>query len=253
MSEAERLRLACRWDDALAALAGRDDVEARMERVQVLADKNMLAEDVEDELERAIDALDGEAAGDTRIAAFVQTRRGLKLHAAFLQDRSQGEPPDEMVLFESALAIRRELGDEQDIAESLFHVGLVHQVVRGDHATAEPYFEESYDRARGVGDAMLMSYAVRHRGFARQAAGDLDAAEAELRESRELRRASGWAAGIAAAEAGVAQLLGERGRLDEAIELTEKARAILVEIGAVRVLGFADGQLAELRAAAEAS
>jgi len=100
---------------------------------------------------------------------------------------------------------------------------------------------------------MLMSYAVRHRGFARQAAGDLDAAEADLRESLELRRATGWAAGIAAAEAGVAQLLGERGRLDEAIELTEKARAILVEIGAVRVLGFADGQLAELRAAAEAS
>ena len=35
--------------------------------------------------------------------------------------------------FEQALAIRQEIRDEPGIAESLFHVGLVHQVVRGDH------------------------------------------------------------------------------------------------------------------------
>ena len=74
----------------------------------------------------------------------------------------------------------------------LFHVGLVHQVVRGDHGTARPYFEESYDRAVSLGDDVLASYALRHVAFCDEEAGDLDAAERRHEETLELRRRAGW-------------------------------------------------------------
>ena len=122
-----------------------------------------------------LEALSAAAGGDRRVEAFVLARRGLKLHSAFLRDRSRGEPPDELPLFEQALSIRRELGDEAGIAESLFHIGLVHQVVRGDSRTSLPFFDESYHRALALGDELLMSYAFRHSGFARQEAGEREA------------------------------------------------------------------------------
>jgi tetratricopeptide (TPR) repeat protein len=251
VNQAERLRLACRWDDALELLAGREDVEARVERVRILTDKHTLAEDVGGELTGAIDELAGAAGGDPRVDSFVRTERGLKLHAEFLQDRSKGEPPDELRLFEEALELRRGYGDERKIAESLFHVGLVHQVIRGDTPTSEPFFRESYDRAKAAGDEMVMSYAVRHLGFAFLEAGDLDGAEEAMRESLELRKRTGWVAGIAAAESGVAAVSAARGRTTDAIELVESARSRLVEIRANRALRFADAQLEGLRAGRE--
>jgi tetratricopeptide (TPR) repeat protein len=247
VTEAERLRLAGRWDDALETLAGRDDVEAAMERVRILADVNMLVRDVDGELERAIDAVETLGVGDRRAEAFVLERRGLRLHTAFLHDRSAGEPPDELPLFEQALGLRREIGDERGIAESLFHIGLVHQVVRDDSPASLPWFQESYERAREAGDDLLRSYTVRHLGFAYQEAGDTAGAEQALRESLELRREAGWTAGVAAAELGLAGLLAERDRSDEARALAESARATLETLGATRFLAFAQAQLDELR------
>src|SRR5687768_5200074 len=121
VERARALRLQGRWADALAALDGDESSEALVERVLVLADENLLA-----------------------------------LHGAFLRDRSQGEPPEEMEPFERALQPRRELGDAHGVAESLFHVGLVHQVVRGDNDVSRPFFAESYERPREIGDELLM-------------------------------------------------------------------------------------------------
>jgi tetratricopeptide (TPR) repeat protein len=246
VTDAERLRLAGRWDEALESIAGRDDVDAAMERVRILADVNMLARDVGDELARAIDAVAELAGDDPRVEAFVFDRRGLALHTAFLHDRSRGEPPDELRLFEEALALRRELGDEVDIAESLFHVGLVHQVVRGDSPASLPWFQESYDRATAARDEVLMSYAVRHLAYIHAEAGDSGRAEQAFRESLELRQWAGWIAGIAAAELALAEHLGEQGRVEEARTLGESACNTFRRLGATRILVIAEGVLAEI-------
>jgi tetratricopeptide (TPR) repeat protein len=246
VTDARALRLAGRWDEALETLAGRDDVDAAIERVLVLADVNMLAREVGGELARAIDAVAAAAPGDRRVEAFVLARRGLLLHTSFLHDRSQGEPPDEPRLFEEALAIRREAGDDTGIAESLFHVGLVHQVVRGNSPASLPWFQESYDRAKAAGDEVLMSYAVRHLGFAHAETGDLERAEREFRESLELRQRAGWVAGVAAAELALAQHFGEQGRTEEARALGESACETFRRLGAMRFLGIAEGVLAEI-------
>jgi tetratricopeptide (TPR) repeat protein len=244
VNDAERLRLAGRWDEALESLAGRDDADAAMQRVGVLADVNMLVRDVGPELEEAIDAVADIAVDDPRIEAFVLSRRGLLLHTAFLHDRGRGEPPDELRLFEEALTIRRALDDARDVAESLFHVGLVHQVVRGDSPGSFPWFQESYERAREAGDGLLMSYAVRHLGFARAEAGDAQGAERDLRESLDLRRQAGWIPGVAPAQLALAELLAEQGRREEALALAESARTTLEDLGATRFLAFAEATLA---------
>jgi tetratricopeptide (TPR) repeat protein len=248
VTDSERLRLAGRWDDALTCLAGRDDLDAAIERVRILTEKNTFAEGAGEEFEDAIDTLAARAEGDRRIEALVLARRGLKLHSWFLEDRSRGEPPDELRLFDEALAIRRGLGDEGEIAESLFHVGLVHQVVRGDSQAALPYFEESYERAGAAGDELVASYAVRHLGFARQEAGDLDRAEEDFRESLELRRRAGWVSGVAAAELALVFLFAEQGRREEALSLAESVRETLSELGAARLLPLVEAQVDQLRA-----
>ncbi|GIH17035.1 tetratricopeptide repeat protein [Rugosimonospora africana] len=67
---------------------------------------------------------------------------------------------DEEALFQRALEIRREIGDLGGSAGSLFGVGLVHQVLRGDWDTAMPYFWD----ALALGDhADLLSRSEIHR------------------------------------------------------------------------------------------
>jgi tetratricopeptide (TPR) repeat protein len=67
--------------------------------------------------------------------------------------------------FERALAIRRELGDRGGVAESLLHLGWVHQVLLGDGATALPLFREALDLAEPDGDPHVRSELHRHIGF----------------------------------------------------------------------------------------
>ncbi len=219
-----------------------------VERVLDLADENLLVRDRSADLEAAIaDVERGAAERDDRsLEAFALSRRGLALHGDFLRDRSRGEPPQEMALFEQALAIRQEIGDESGIAESLFQVGLVYQVVRGDHKTARPLFEESYRRAA---DDVTASYALRHIAFCDDEAGDAESAERRHEEALELRRQAGWQAGIAAQLAAVAELRARRGDREGAADLAREARAILVGLGAERALALFGPELDELERA----
>jgi tetratricopeptide (TPR) repeat protein len=219
-----------------------------VQRVLDLAEENLLVRDRSAELEAAIAGVERAAAerGDRSLEAFALSRRGLALHGEFLRDRSRGEPPGEMELFERALDIRREAGDEHGVAESLFHVGLVHQVVRGDHKTARRLFEESYARAT---DDVTASYALRHIAFCDDEAGDAESAERRHEEALELRRGAGWQAGIAAQLAAIADLRARRGDRAGAAELAGEARTILVELGAERALAMFGPELDDLERA----
>jgi len=216
-----------------------------IQRVLDLAEENLLVRDCSAELDAAIDDVEraGAARGDRGLEAFALSRRGLALHGEFLRDRARGEPPEEMPYFERALAIRRETGDEHDVAESLFHVGLVYQVVRDDNETARPYFEESLGRAP---DPLTQSYALRHIAFCDDAAGDAETAERRHEDALELRRRVGWKAGIAAQLAAVAEMRARRGDRERAAELAREAREILVGLGAERALAMFGPELDEL-------
>lgn len=94
----------------------------------------------------------------------------------------------EEALFERALSLRREVGDRAGIAESLFGLGLVHQVLRGDWDAAEPYFFEALIEADAHGDLLTRSEAHRHVGFFHLVVTGRTAAAVEhLRSSLDLR------------------------------------------------------------------
>jgi tetratricopeptide (TPR) repeat protein len=114
--------------------------------------------------------------------------RAIELSA---EERAGIDPGVEQELFEHALAVRRELGDAEGVAESLFQLGLVHQVLRRDGETAAPYFREALDLVASEPDAdpLLRSEIHRHVGFdllLRE--GRHDVALEHLRTSLDLRR-----------------------------------------------------------------
>lgn len=110
-----------------------------------------------------------EADGDLGSQAYALDQTGLLLHFRTLElPREQWRTIDsgpELELFERALAIRRQIGDATGVPESLFHLGLVHQVLRGDWDLSIPMFREALSLAEPDGDVHLRSELHRHVGF----------------------------------------------------------------------------------------
>ena len=174
-----------------------------------------------------------ESAGDRMAEAAAVALQGMTLHFRAIdlppEERSAVDPGPEEALFEHALAQRRELDDVEGIAESLYQLGLVHQVLRRDLETGSPYVREALVLIEAVPDAepLLRSEIHRHVGF------DLllreerhDAAIFHLRTSLELRRQlpeRGWIVSALIALA-LAQRLA--GRPEEAVASSREALAL---------------------------
>jgi tetratricopeptide (TPR) repeat protein len=142
------------------------------------------------------------------------------------EERAAIDPGPEQEIFERALALRKELDDPHGIAESLFQLGLVHQVLRRDGETAAPLFREALSLVESLPDAdpLLRSEIHRHVGFDLLVREERhDEAVAHLRESLEIRRGleeRAWTvSGL------VALAMGERiaGRREEAIAHAREA------------------------------
>jgi tetratricopeptide (TPR) repeat protein len=104
----------------------------------------------------------------------------------------------------------------------LFWIGCLHQVVRGDDATAVPLFE----RAARAGDRATVAEALRHLGIAAHTAGRPNEARERLAESTRLRREIGALPGVAANMVGLAYIAAAQGRRDEATGTLDEAQAI---------------------------
>jgi tetratricopeptide (TPR) repeat protein len=192
----------------------------------------------------AVDALvtrartTAESSGDRRAEADALSLQGMTLHFRAIdvpaEERAAIDIRPEEMLFERALAIRRELDDTEGIAESLFQLGLVHQVLRHDLETGSPYVRDALALVEAVPDAdpLLRSEIHRHVGF------DLllreerpEEAILHLRASLELRETlaeRGWVA-----SALVALSLAERlaGRPDDAVDRGHQALELAREEG----------------------
>ena len=170
--------------------------------------------------------LDDAARDMDAVAAAVSLARGRLLHARHLLDSAASVDPTELDLFEEAVQLFARVGDSHGEAEALFWVGCFHQVVRGDHAAAERALLKSASLAREHGDHLTLSYALRHQGIAAHMSGDLERADRLLRESTALRRADGFAAGVAANLVGLAYISSAQGHADRAKDLLGEAAEI---------------------------
>ncbi|WP_203821487.1 tetratricopeptide repeat protein [Paractinoplanes ferrugineus] len=153
------------------------------------------------------------------------TGLGMLAHfAAIGEDLSRADWAAEERLFQQALAIQREADDPAGAAESLFGLGLVHQVLRGDWATAMPFYAEALELAERYADEMVRSEVHRHVGFFHvYVAGDPERGLRHLRLSQVLRERYGDPRRIATGTLalGEAELAG--GNRAEAMRLLHEA------------------------------
>jgi SAM-dependent methyltransferase len=164
------------------------------------------------------------------VAADLALARGRLLHARFLAERE--EDPRQLELVSEAAELYRALGDGRGEAEALLWVGIAHQVVRGDNERAVPALTRSYALAKAAGDALTMSYAVRHLGFADAAEQRLDRAWERQEESLRLRREVGFQPGVAAALLALAEVAHARGGSAQARALLDQACETAARSGA---------------------
>jgi tetratricopeptide (TPR) repeat protein len=170
--------------------------------------------------------------GDRASEAAALHRLGMLMHFQAL-DRGVDATfaGDEEALFQRALEIRREIGDLGGVAGSLFGIGLVHQVLRGDWDAAMPYFREALALDEHA-DLLDRSEVHRHVGFFYLVKEvQPEKAVEHLRISLDLREAYGdprWTYGglIALGEAEV-----EAGRRPEGVAHLRDAVRIAREAG----------------------
>jgi predicted ATPase/class 3 adenylate cyclase len=126
-----------------------------------------------------------------------------------------GHPDLSEQVWEQALAMARELGDELGIAILLHRLASA-AVLRGDMERVQVLAEESLAAFRRIGFAKGEAQALTSLAEVRQAVGDIEGALELLEESRRLATATGFRWWQAGAAARVAALLLDLGSLDDA-------------------------------------
>lgn len=121
------------------------------------------------------------------------TRLGMLAHfSAIAGDLAAADWAAEERMFAEALAIQRAADDPAGAAESLFGLGLVHQVLRGDWPTAMPFYQEALSLAERYADEIVRSEVHRHIGFYHvYVTGDGEQGLRHLRMSQVLRERYG--------------------------------------------------------------
>jgi len=231
VDDTRALRGQGRWDEALKL------TNDPFERADILNEQALFTGSAEAR----------EAAGRElmRAEARLLQEQGRIVHAKFLVEWE--EDPRESKLFERSLELAREAGDGRLESWGRFWIGLVHQVVRGDHDSALPHFEAAYEWANANGETLLQSYAIRHLGVAWYERGRTADALQALEESVELRRQEGFLPGVAAGLLTLGEIAVEQGRPHDARRLLAEAKEAADTSGAATFGRRIDAALGELQ------
>jgi len=157
-----------------------------------------------------------------------------------LEDRARAR-----AYYEQSLALFRDTGDLWNVADTLWLLGQVVEVV--DEARAGALYEESLAVGRAIGSKRGVGIALGLLAGLAERRGDLERAIALHEESLPLRRAAGDRFGLATSLAGLAHAAQLRGEHARAARLLEETRALwhaLRNEGWVVVVVFLQGDVA---------
>jgi tetratricopeptide (TPR) repeat protein len=179
--------------------------------------------------------------GDRALEASAADRLGLALHYENISRLMQGAeltPADidaEEMLFREALDLREADNDRAGVAQSLFGLGLVFQVLRRDWASAMPRFWRALEIVEEIGDTADLytrSEVHRHVGFY-YLVEDVrpDEAVRHLHRSLELRTQLGDARVIPSGLVALGEAELVAGHPEQAVELFEQALLIARQAG----------------------
>ncbi|HEY0989623.1 MAG TPA: tetratricopeptide repeat protein, partial [Kofleriaceae bacterium] len=187
-----------------------------------------------------------EASGDRALKADAIDALGMHRYVLWFSSQSAPDLAGADQLFREALAIRVPLTEAPDLADSYFHVGLVHQMRNEDDA-ARGDFERALAIAERANDAMRMSFATRHLGYMAERRHEWAAAEEQYRRSLELREQIGAGPGVASAQVALAELRYARsGDADQALGLLARARDGAARAGSIVYVAIASEAIARV-------
>ena len=204
-------------------------------QAEVMLYQAVFANDGHDEAFGPVEAAEaiGEESADDRLLADAQAVRAWIL---CYRELAAGRPRDAVLEpAERSLKLRRKLGHQIGVAESLFLLGLAneHKADR-DAAKAEGLFREVLELTESLGEKRWRSYATRHLGWICLNRGELDKALGYLEESLRLRQEIGFVAFLPPAYHAVGLVQLERGKLDEALAHCQLAYDLGTKIGMER-------------------
>lgn len=135
--------------------------------------------------------------------------------------------------YEACLALRREIGDEDNIGKVLSNLGLVLKD-RGEHERAGQLFEESLTIAKRSGNKRSMASTLGNLGILAQERGDYDRARVLQEESLALDREVGARAGVTTSLNNLGAIAVERGQYEQARSLLMESLSLARELGVTR-------------------
>ena len=243
LSAVAALRLAGRWDVALALLAAieansdADRLALAMAVAETEVDASLWREDIEPQgaLDRAAALLDAAAAAGPAAAGPGQAvpaetswqldylRMRCRYHSALhARDAGAGTSLDEW-----AERLRATAPDSRQAGWAAFFGGVIADNLLEAPATAHERYTFAQKAAEASGDELLESYALRHLGDHAHTAGDLDAARTAWERSTSLRERLGFVPGTVAQRLTLAELRLTEGDGPGAAALaTDVARAV---------------------------
>lgn len=168
------------------------------------------------------------------VEADLALSRGRLEHMRFLAGLC--EQPNQLPWLERAAALYENLGDIRAQAESLFWIGMYHQVVQHDDAMAAPVLRHAYDLATDANDDLTASYVLRNLGLANLRQGSLQVAREQLEEAVRLARGAGFLPGLAANLIGLAYVAAAQGSGDDFILALCEADMVATRSGATNML-----------------
>lgn len=249
-----------KWQDAQTLLSGLHPVANKLDNDakvklwltigRILTDEGAFGgKDTVAKREAALNqALDlAKSTSQAHLLGSIYDALGFSLHITYIDSGQSKEPEDELDFFQRGLELRQKDGTRSQIAESIFHVGLVHDVIRRDYETALKYHQEAYDLAHEANDKVTASYAIRHIGFAHVVANEMEAAREALMESLQLREEAGFTPGIAFALAALANLDTRTGDKESALARLVRSRDMLESLGATSRVAWVEKHIASLK------
>ena len=140
------------------------------------------------------------------------------------------DPERGLAFMEESLSVRRALGDQVNIADSLNNVGYV-QTCLGAYDLAERALEESLQIARQFGDLRHLALISGNLGNVNLFRGDREAATSWYHENLSLSRRIGDKRTCLEALRGLAAIAGAEGEIETAASLTGTVDALHMSVG----------------------
>ncbi len=139
-------------------------------------------------------------------------------------------PEEQQAIYQKALAIFREVGDEQGIADSLYRLGMG-AISAGNYRHAANYLQDSLELAGSIQRQEIVLSCLLESGYLDWILGDFQIAESRIKEAQLINKDFGYASQNGRAQRVLSRLALSRGDYHQAEQLLRASLAIYEKLG----------------------